>query len=65
MPTLELDPNAVTVLVRGLAPRRELIYRLAICDLCERCRGDRGVFKVARIADYARYAKRVFLSPVA
>jgi DNA-binding MarR family transcriptional regulator len=41
MPTLELDPNEVTVLMRGLAPRRELIYRLAIRGLCERCRGDR------------------------
>jgi hypothetical protein len=41
MPMLELDPNEVTVLMRGLAPRRELIYRLAIRGLCERCRGDR------------------------
>jgi hypothetical protein len=41
MPALELDPNEVTVLMRGLAPRRELIYRVAIRGVSERCRGDR------------------------
>jgi hypothetical protein len=41
MPALEFDPNEVTVLMRGLAPRRELIYRLAIHGLCDSCRGDR------------------------
>ena len=41
MLSLELDPGEVTVLLRGLPPRQELVYRLAIRGLSERCRGDR------------------------
>jgi hypothetical protein len=41
MPRLELDPGEVTVLMRGLAPRQELVYRLAVRRLSTRCRGDR------------------------
>jgi hypothetical protein len=41
MPTLDLDPGEVTILVRGLTPRQELVYRLTIRGLSARCRGDR------------------------
>jgi len=41
MPTLDLDPGEVTVLLRGLPPRQELSYRLAIRGLSARCRTDR------------------------
>jgi hypothetical protein len=41
MPTLDLDPGEVTILVRGLPLRQELVYRLAIRRLSARCRGDR------------------------
>jgi hypothetical protein len=41
MPSLDLDPGEVRVLLRGLPPRQELVYRLAVRGLCPRCRGDR------------------------
>ncbi len=41
MPSLDLDPGEVTILLRGLPPRQELVYRLAVRGLSERCRGDR------------------------
>jgi hypothetical protein len=41
MLSLDLDPGEVTVLLRGLPPRQELVYRLAIRGLSARCRGDR------------------------
>jgi len=41
MPSLDLDPGEITVLLRGLPPRQELVYRLAIRGLSARCRGDR------------------------
>lgn len=41
MPSFDLDPGEVTVLVRGLLPRRELVYRIAILGLSARCRSDR------------------------
>jgi hypothetical protein len=41
MPTLDLDPGEITVLLRGLPPRQELIYRLAVRRLSVRCRSDR------------------------
>ena len=40
MPSLDLDPGEVTVLLRGLPPRQELVYRLAVRRLSARCRGD-------------------------
>jgi len=40
MLSLDLDPGEVTVLLRGLPPRQELVYRLAIRGLSERCGGD-------------------------
>ena len=41
MPSLDLDPRDIAVLLRGLLPRQELVYRLAIRGLSARCRGDR------------------------
>ena len=41
MPSLDLDPGEVTVVLRGLSPRQELVYRLAVRGLSERCRSDR------------------------
>jgi hypothetical protein len=40
-PTFELHPEEANRFVRGMPPRQELVYRLAIRGLCERCRGDR------------------------
>ena len=37
----ELDPREADAFVRGMAPRQELVYRLAIRGMCARCRGDR------------------------
>jgi hypothetical protein len=41
MPRFELDPREADAFVRGMEPRQELIYRLAVRGLCPRCRGDR------------------------
>ena len=41
MSRLELDPGEITVLVRGVSPRQELVYRLVVRRLSARCRGDR------------------------
>ena len=40
-PHYTLDPREVDALVATLAPRQELVYRLALRGLCDRCRGDR------------------------
>jgi hypothetical protein len=45
MPSFELDPREAARFVRGMPPRQELVYRLAIRGLCERCRGDRAFTK--------------------
>jgi hypothetical protein len=42
MPSFELDPREVHRFVRPMAPRQELVYRLAVRGLCLRCRGDRA-----------------------
>ena len=56
MLSLDLDPGEVTVLLRGLPPRQELVYRLAIRGLSSRCRGDRQFTKHtdALIAQFAK-----------
>ena len=41
-PHYTLDPREVDALVANLAPRQELVYRLALRGLCDRCRGDRA-----------------------
>ena len=41
MPSLDLDPGEITVLMRGLPLRQELVYRFAVRRLSARCRGDR------------------------
>jgi hypothetical protein len=41
MPRFELDPREADAFVRGMPPRQELVYRLAVRGLCQRCRGDR------------------------
>ena len=41
MPSLDIDPGEIAVLLRGLPPRQELVYRLAVRRLSARCRGDR------------------------
>jgi hypothetical protein len=45
MPSVELDPREADRFVRGMPPRQELVYRLAIGGPCERCRGDRAFTK--------------------
>jgi hypothetical protein len=45
MPSFELDPREAARFVRGMPPRQELVYRLAIRGLGERCRGDRAFTK--------------------
>jgi hypothetical protein len=40
MPSFELEPREAERFVRGMPPRQELVYRLAIRGLCQRCRGD-------------------------
>jgi hypothetical protein len=56
MPSLDLDPGEVRVLLRGLPPRQELVYRLAVRGLSERCRGDRQ-FKQRTDALVEQYRK--------
>jgi hypothetical protein len=58
MLSLDLDPGEVTVLLRGLPPRQELVYRLAIRGLSERCRGDR-VFNARTDALVERFRKEL------
>jgi hypothetical protein len=41
MPRFELDPREADAFVRGMPPRQELVYRIAVRGLSERCRGDR------------------------
>jgi hypothetical protein len=36
----ELDPREADRFVRGLVPRQELVYRLAIRGICPKCRDD-------------------------
>jgi hypothetical protein len=43
--SFELDPREADAFVRGMAPRQELVYRLAIRGICLRCRGDRQFTK--------------------
>jgi hypothetical protein len=41
IPTFGLGPREVDAFVRGMPPRRELVYRLAVRGVSDRCRGDR------------------------
>jgi hypothetical protein len=45
MPGFELDPHEADAFVRGMPPRQELVYRLAVRGLSARCRGDRRFIK--------------------
>jgi hypothetical protein len=41
MPSSEFDPREIERFIRPLAPRQELVYRLAARVLSPRCRRDR------------------------